>query len=102
MTDPATRLREDRAMRDAALALVIADVAQVRAELAGKSIPERILSRVTDGAVEVFEEAVEVADNNRGVLATLLAAIVIWFARNPIISLFKGDEDEVGEETNVS
>jgi len=94
MNDLPARLREDRALRDASLALLKADVAHLRAELAGKSIPERIFGRVTEGAVDVFEEAVEAADNHRGALATLLAAIVIWFARNPILSLFRSDDDD--------
>lgn len=92
MTDLDQQLREDRNMRDAALALVKADVANIRADLGAKSVGSRIMDRLSEGAVDVFEEAVEVADNHRGVLATLLAAVVLWFARNPIMALFE-DED---------
>jgi hypothetical protein len=79
------QLREDRA-------LLQADVAHLRANLAGKSIPSRIVERIGDGAAEVFDEAVEVAESHKGALATLLAAVVLWFARHPILSLFT-DED---------
>ena len=86
------RLAEDRALRDAARVLLKADISHLRADLAGKSFGERIVDRINDGAVGVFEGAVELADNNRGVLATLIGAILLWFARNPIMALFADDE----------
>lgn len=91
------RLKEDRALRDAALALLKADVAHLRADLSGKSMGERFMDRISEGAVDVFDEAVGVANNNRGVLATLIAAVLVWFARNPIMALF-ADDDELGDE----
>ena len=99
MTDLTSRLREDRAIRDASLALVKADVAHLRNNLSGKSFSERFVDRVSEGAIDVFEEAVDVADNHKGALATLIAAVFIWFARNPIISLFSEDpENEHGDD----
>ena len=93
------QLREDKALRDAALALVRADLAHLRGDFGAKSIGARFVDRMTEGAVDVFEEAVEVADDHKGVLATLLAAVVLWFARNPILSLFEtGDESEPEDE----
>lgn len=97
MTNYAQRLREDRAIRDASLALLKADVSHLRNNLTGKSFGERFVDRVSEGAIDVFEEAVEVADNHKGVLATLIAAVFIWFARNPILSLFS-DEDAADDE----
>lgn len=90
-------LREDRLLRNAALALLNADVAHVRSELTNRGVGARIVDRIGEGAVDVFEEAVEVADNHRGVLATLIAAIVLWFARHPIMSLFDDDGDGDGD-----
>ncbi len=91
------RLKEDRALRNAARALVAADIANLRADLAGKGIGERIVDRINEGAVDLFDEAVELADSNRGVLAALFGAILLWFARNPIIALFTDDEDNNGD-----
>jgi hypothetical protein len=88
------QLREDRALRNAARALFEADLAHLRASLAGKSISSRIAERIGEGASDVLDEAIEVADNNKGVIATLLAAIVLWFARHPILDMFSDDEDE--------
>lgn len=92
MSDIERRLREDRALRDAARAVVDADVEHVRSIFA----PSQLARRAGDEAAELFERASEVADDNRGVLAALIAAVLIWFARNPIMSLFEGDEDEPG------
>lgn len=85
-------MREDLALRNAALALLKADVDNVKEDLSSKSIKDRITNRMADGAVDLFEEATHIADSNRGVLATLLAAVGIWFARNPILSLLGLDE----------
>lgn len=91
------QLREDRALRNAARALFEADIAHLRASLAGRSISSRIVDRIGEGASEVLDEAIEVADNNKGVIATLLAAIVLWFARQPILDMFLPREEH-GEE----
>ena len=90
------QLREDRALRDAALALLKADVAHVRADLTSRGVGARIFDRVGEGAVDVFEEAVSVADNHRGALATLVAAVILWFARHPLMSLFSDDDEDEG------
>jgi hypothetical protein len=97
MSDPREfRLREDRKLRDAALALVKADVDHVRADLKSRGVGARLADRIGEGASDVLDEAVEVADTHKGVLATLLAAVVLWFARNPILALFTDGDD--GEE----
>ena len=57
-----------------------------------------MLDRVADGANEVLEEAVDVAENNRGVLITLVAAIVLWLSRNPLIALITGEDAEGDDE----
>ncbi|MGX7926032.1 hypothetical protein ACWPMX_05605 [Tsuneonella sp. HG094] len=93
------QLREDRALRNAARALFEADIANLRANLSGKSISSRIVDRIGEGAAEVLDEAIEVADNNKGVIATLIAAIILWFARHPLIELITGDDAD-GAERN--
>ncbi|MGB7408337.1 MAG: hypothetical protein WA908_07510 [Pontixanthobacter sp.] len=90
-------LIEDRALRDAAKSLVKIDIEHVKADFKGQSLKSRFSARISEGANEVLDEAVEVAENNKGVVAALVAALVLWFARNPILSLF--DEDSDDEET---
>ncbi len=98
-TELGLKLKEDRLLRNAAFALLKADVANLRADLAGKGFGERIVDRINEGAVDIFEEAVELADNNRGVLAALIGAVLLWFARNPIMALFT-DDDGLEDEDN--
>ena len=92
-------MRADRALRNAALSLVKADIAHVKEDLSARSVKDRVTDRMTHGALDLFEEATEIADNNRGVLATLLAAVGIWFARNPILSFlgFEHEDDDQHE-----
>ena len=95
MTDVLERnMREDRLMRDAARALVDADIANLRADLAGRSIGTRIKDRLGEGASDVLDEAVAVAEDNKGVVAALVGAIVLWFARHPIMDLFLDEDQE--------
>lgn len=97
MSDAASRMREARALRDASLALVRADVAHLRNSIASKSLSERFVDRVSEGAVDVFEETIDAVDNHRGALAALIAALFLWLARNPILALIAGEEDDADE-----
>ena len=96
MTDR-QQLREDRALRDAARALVHADIAHLKRDLKTRGLGDRLFGTMGDGAKDVLEKASEAADNNRGVLAALTGAMVLWFARNPLLDLIFGtaeDEEE--------
>lgn len=97
MTDLKAQFMADRQLRDAAKSLVMSDYAQVKGDLSQRGVGARAMDRLKDGATDVYEEALEVADNHKGALGALIAAIAIWFARNPILSLFgfdaRDDED---------
>lgn len=88
------RMKADRALRDAALAVVKADVANLRGDLEARSVGQRLLDRVTVGAADVADDAASIASNNRGLVAAVVSLIVLWFARNPIISLFISDPED--------
>lgn len=87
---------EDKYLRDSARALVEADIEHIKADFAHKGLGERAMDRMTEGAMDLYEEAIEVAEDNKGALAALIAAIVVWFARNPLLDLlgFGNDEEE--------
>lgn len=87
------RMREDRRLRDAARALVLADVAHLKADLAHRSVGARAADRISSGASDVYDEAVDVARDHKGALAAILAALVVWFTRNPIMDALFGDSD---------
>lgn len=98
MTDLERQLREDRNLRDGAKALLIADYESVRADLQHRSVGSRVMDRVGEGASELFDEAKELADNNPGVFAALVAALFVWIAGNPFSLFFSDDEPEDDEE----
>ncbi len=95
-------MKEDRALRDAARALVRGDIAHLKGDISDKGIGERVLENIGEGAKDVFESAAEVADNHKGALAALIGAIALWFARNPILSLFSEDDVEDGENNEIT
>ncbi|QZD95511.1 hypothetical protein [Qipengyuania gelatinilytica] len=103
MSDRKARMLEDKYLRDSARALVEADIKHIKADFAHKGLGERAMDRVTEGAMDLYEEAIDVAEDNKGALAALVAAIVVWFARNPLLELLgivNDEEDEDWDETS--
>ena len=101
MNELKARLNEDLYLRDSAKALLDADIQHLKNDLSRKGIGERMVDRVKEGATDLYEEAVDIAEDNQGALTALIAAIVVWFARNPILSALGlgGDEtDEMDED----
>ena len=94
MSDLKRQMLEDRAVRNAAKALIDADVAHVKNTFSGPSLTERAATNLNEGAREVFDKASAAANDHKGILAALIGAVLIWFARNPILSLFEMDEEE--------
>ncbi|MFN4112393.1 MAG: hypothetical protein ACK4GD_00465 [Sphingomonadaceae bacterium] len=83
----AARLAEDKALRDAARALIDADLARLKGTVAARSVPARAMDRATEGAVEVLEQVADAAGRNKGVIAALVGATAIWLARHPLLAL---------------
>jgi hypothetical protein len=95
------RLAEDKALRDAALSLFSADLALVRADLAERGVGARIADRIGESTMEMVDEAADYAEANKGKVAAGIAAIVLWFARGPILNALGkllGDDDEDGDD----
>ena len=78
-------LAEDRAVRDAARAVFDARLARVRAALAERSIGQRVTHEVLTRAREAAGESMAVARDNRWIVVAVVAALVAWFARRPLI-----------------
>ncbi len=91
---------EDRALRDAARDVFMADVEHARVSISGKGIAARVGSRVGDGAKDVFEVARVHADDKRGILAALIGAVVLFFAREPILEIFGITQPDEGEDSS--
>jgi len=103
MTRLPDRFIEDRALRDAARAVLTNDIARLRAALNEQGVAGRVSSsvgstvsqRVRRGASDLLDQAKTQASDHIGVLTVLVGAILLWFARAPIIEWFATiDEDD--------
>ncbi|MEL6238455.1 MAG: hypothetical protein AAFQ90_07655 [Pseudomonadota bacterium] len=97
---------EDRALRDAARALVIADIENTRKALSGKKVAARFVGTIGDGAKDALEIAKTHADTHQGLIAGVIAALALWFARVPLLEFFGMTAPEanadIGEEDQAS
>jgi len=99
------RMAEDKALRDSALALFRADLAMVRADLDERGLGARISDRLGESTMEVIDEAADFAEENKGKVAAAVAAVVLWFARAPILDALGrliGDDEEAEPEPTLA
>lgn len=97
------RLIEDRALRDAARAVLMADLAHARSSFSAKGMADRVGSRIGDGALDVLETAKETASDNRGIIAALIGAILLWLGREPLLeALGFGDDAEAEADPSAT
>ena len=47
---------------------------------------------LAEGASDVYDEALDVARDHKGALAAIAAAMILWFARNPVLATLFGDD----------
>ncbi len=78
----------DKVARDTAKLAVDSGLAQVKLDLAARGVGGRVADEVVERAKLVFDEAVYVVEDNPGIVGGTIAAIVLWFVRNPIIDWF--------------
>ncbi len=97
------QMEEDRALRDAALMLVKDDIAHLRGDIEEKGIVARIASSAAMGTVDIFEEGMEFAQENKPVsygIGAVLAAVVGWWALGGGKSDDSDDEDYAWDEND--
>ncbi|MEC7623831.1 MAG: hypothetical protein VYA25_06595 [Pseudomonadota bacterium] len=102
MTDRRLRMLEDKHLRDSVRALVEADVEHIKADFANKGMAKRALFRLRENAGELYDEALDVADSNKGAVAAVFAALVVWFARNPLLDMVGLGIEQDDERTEPS
>ena len=98
MTDLAHQLAEDKALRDAALQLFKSDIALIRGELGERGIGARAKDRLGEAALGMVDDAIDYAEDNKGWVAAGTAAVVLWFARKPILRWVADLLDSEGAE----
>lgn len=84
------RLADDRAVRNAARAVHDANVAQVKADLAARSVPARISAKARHDALELAGEALDVARESKGIIAGGIGALLLWAFRRQALTLAQG------------
>lgn len=101
MSTPDQRLQHDRALRDAALRLVKADLALVRGDLAARGVGTRVADRVGDAALETLDDTVAYAQGHRGQVAAAITALVLFLFRGPLLDALAaliGDDEAEDED----
>jgi len=100
----AKRLESDRAVRNSVRGRFDERLQQVRDDLDARGVGGRIADRISQDARDIFEEGLDVVDQNRGVVAGTIAALAIWFLRNPILASiekllrYSGEDKESGHD----
>lgn len=84
------RLKEDQALRNAALAVFQTDLRFIREDLAARGVGGRIADRLGDATMDVLDDAVDYAEANKGQVGAAVAAAVLWFARKPLLGGLAG------------
>lgn len=100
---------EDRAMRDAARAVLEEDIARLRASLDEQGVASRVsssvgttvTSRIRAGASDALAQAKQGAADNPGIIALVIGAIILWLMRGTLLDLIEtaledgdGDDDD--------
>ena len=82
------RLGEDRSVRNSARAVFDAGVAQVKGDLAARSVGGRVLDAAIGEVRGAVAEGLAVARESKGIAAGTIAALALWFLRGPILARF--------------
>lgn len=92
MSPSRARMLEDKRLRDAARSVVKDDIDNLKTDLSARSASGRIADRIAAGASDIYDEAIDVARDHKGALAAIAGALVLWFARNPLLATLFGDD----------
>lgn len=99
MKELESRLIADRANRSAARQLVDSGVAQVKSDLAARGIGGRIKDKLVGEVDEVVATGVDVARQNKPVIAGTIGLLLVWYVRGPLGRLvqrvFGSESDEI-------
>ena len=100
---------EDRALRDAARAVLEEDIARLRASLDEQGVASRVsssvsttvTSRIKAGAGDVLAQAKAGAAENPGIIALVIGAILLWLMRGTVLDLIEtaleGEDEGEGD-----
>lgn len=105
MNEAESRLAADRTNRKAARGLFDARIAQVKADLAARSVPGRIKVKASDEVAKGIEQGVAIAKESKGIIAGTVATLALWFFREPLLAWGKrfiaGQQDAVQDAADM-
>lgn len=93
MTNRMDQLKDDRAIRDTARGLFQANIEHLRGLIEVNANRDRLAQRATDEIRELTNDAGQAAAKNKGAIAFIAAAIVLWFSRDGIASLINRSDN---------
>ena len=96
------QMEEDRALRDAARALVKNDIAHLKGDVEEKGIVARIASSAVLGTADIVEEGLELAEKHKPVsygVGAVAAMVLGWWALGSDSSE-SDDEDYAWDEND--
>lgn len=102
MTPLERRMEQDRATRDAALRLFKNDITVIKGEMQARSIGTRLADRLSEGAMDLMDDALDYAEDNKGKVGAGITAALLLVARGPILralGLSGNDGSEEPEDT---
>jgi hypothetical protein len=85
VSDSADPITDERDARDFAKAAFTGRYLRLREGLAEKGIGARVVDDVKGKAKAAANEAVEIARENKGVVAATAGALVVWVLRKPLL-----------------
>lgn len=94
------RLEQDRELRDSALRLFKNDLAVIKSEIKARSVGTRLADRLGEGAMDLLDDALDYAEDNKGKVAAGVTAGLLLVARGPILRVLGLSEDDDGEEAD--
>ncbi|MGQ7829016.1 hypothetical protein [Altererythrobacter sp. Z27] len=101
MTDLRRQLLEDRALRNTARSIITAQFDRVRNGLSGQRIGEQLADDVGDETLDAADRASDALRGKGGIVAGVAAAVAgataLWFAREPLLALFRSSEENEAE-----
>lgn len=98
MSAAESRLRTTRAARYAAKAEFDERLAIVKTDIESRGVGSRVADKLTEEAKSAAGQALEVAEDSKGIIAGTIALLVLWMMRNSILgwvgALKPGREEE--------
>lgn len=94
MPNLAAQVMADRLARDVAKSRFDGRFEALKADIAERGVTGRIADEAMEQAKLVFDEAVTIVEEHPAIVGGTMAAVVLWFVRNPIIGLAQSLRDQ--------